>query len=202
VIALCGAERVGKSTLAQAFARAHHLIYIPSRAGEVFRAMNLPVGPLPPEQRLVVQERILDAHVADIEAVKGDGAWIADRSTLDMAAYALFDLANSGVDPALVEGYVNRCFRVANFYYSMIVLVQPGIPYVEAEGKPKACLVRQALMNSIITGLLHDARALCSRWMLRSQVLDLDDRCETLMRLVTRFFQQTQNSMQEGAALH
>jgi predicted ATPase len=186
-VALAGAHRVGKSTLAQAFAEKSGYVFLPSRAGQAHEELGLTVGlGLTAEQRMTVQERILDYHVQDIRAHVGQ-RWISDRSTLDFAAYTLLDAAHSAeYDHDRVAAYVDRCLKVGSSYYSTLVLIQPGITYVAEEGKPPSNVSQQEAFNFVLWGLVKDLRFDCFCGFLSRGVLDLAERVECVETLITR----------------
>ena len=180
-LALCGAHRTGKSTLAKTFSEKSGLPMLESQAGAVYKRMGFEVGQkLTPEQRLDIQEAILDQHIVDVTAL-GPGPMVSDRSPMDFAAYVLSELP--GCKPETQKramAYINRCFQEANRRWSSIVLIQPGIPYVAAEGKPPPDILAQERMNAVLWGLLIDERAaFCSLSIPRS-ILTLEDRLDCL----------------------
>lgn len=185
-IALMGAERSGKSTLARAFAKARDYTFLPSPMARVYEELGLPVGQLGLgfEDRMRVQEKALDYHVQAIRDAIGQ-LWISDRSSLDMAAYTLLDAAQGDdYDHDRVAAYIDRCFRVASTHYGVIVLVQPGIPYVVEAGKPPANVSRQDAFNLMLWGMAQDNRLDCRSGFLKRDVLALQERLDCLGYLV------------------
>jgi hypothetical protein len=197
-IALAGAHRTGKSTLAAAYAKSEGYAYIPSRAGEAFSLLGLRVGePCSIDQRISVQEKILDLHVADIRKHRV-GNWISDRSTLDMAAYTLLHAAGSqDCDHQRVVDYMTRCFEVANRHYAMVVLVQPGIPYEAVEGKPPPNPAHQEMLNLVLFGLFQDPRIDTVTATMRREVLDLNHRVTALNHAVAAFMEQESGEVED-----
>lgn len=178
MLMLCGAERTGKSTLAQAYAQERGITYVPSQASAIFRSMDLPVGPLPPQTRVEVQHRILDGYLAQLAMVEGQA--VCDRSPLDMAAYLMLDLQGTDFDYKAVEHYLDRCYGALNRYGTALVLVQPGIPYVAEDGKPSPCLTRQWVMTSIIAMLMRSPMVEPPIFQLGRYNLDLSERLASL----------------------
>jgi predicted ATPase len=201
-IALAGAHRTGKSTLAAAFAKKEGFTYMPSRAGEAFATLGFRVGDtLTSEQRLTLQEKILNLHAADLRCHVAK-PWIADRSALDMAAYMLLHAAGApDCDHERIAGYVSRCFEVVNRHYGIIVLVQPGIPYVSAEGKPPPNPAQQEVLNLTLWGLLQDPRLEVRSAFLRRDVLDLKSRL-TLIGQVLEMVLAEESQACEREVLH
>lgn len=199
-IALGGAHRTGKSTLARKFAEETGCLYLPSRAGEVFAEMKLPVGvKLTSDQRLTVQEKILQKHLEDVQGAMGK-PWVSDRSALDFAAYTMLDAAHDpSFDHARVANYVSRCLSAANRHYNILVLVQPGIPYAAEPFKPAPNPAQQETMNLILWGLTQDPRLDCRSAFIRRDVLDLDERVTSLAQVVQIIFSMETKSMSQTA---
>jgi hypothetical protein len=197
-VALAGAHRTGKSTLASAFAQAEGFTYIPSRAGEAFARLGLRVGDAHSmDQRLSVQETILDLHVEDI-ARHRTGHWISDRSALDMAAYTLLHAAGDrSCDHQRVADYVGRCFDVANRHYAMVVLIQPGIPFETQEGKPPPNPAHQEILNLILFGLFQDPRMDAVTATMRRDVLVLEQRVKAVNHAIEAFLAQEVEGVEE-----
>jgi hypothetical protein len=199
-LCLAGAHRTGKSTLAQAVAAELGWRFIPSRAGDVVKAMGVDLGKKTiPDVALEMQEEILKAHAFDLSAAAGE-PWIADRSALDMATYATLVCLNQ-VHPrqaSRVLGYIEACFEVANRHCSAIVLVQPGIPYVAAENKPPPDVLYQEAFNTHVWGLMSDRRLKPRQAFLRRDVLGLQERVISVVGLHRRLVVLGKAEIPEG----
>lgn len=178
MLALCGAHGAGKSTLAEAWARRRKLAFVASRTAQVFEALGLPVGRLSPHDRRRAQDATLDAWEADVAAARGP--WVSDRSPLDMAAYALLDIAGTGEEQAWIEDYVARCVESTERHATAVVLVRPGIPYVPRAGRPAPCWALQHAHDLVLCGLLRDQDLGCPRYAIPRDVLDLGERMKVL----------------------
>jgi len=157
---LSGAHRTGKSTLAKVISEKLHLPYAQlNEASRIFKEMGLVQGiDYSPEIVLTVQERILEAADKFFQAhIDEHGtSFITDRTPLDMAAYMMVLVGRSNfTDKELVrvESYLKDCRTVCSSYFSMIMLVQPGIPYVAEEGKPPPNLMYQEHIAALIYGM-------------------------------------------------
>jgi nicotinamide riboside kinase len=203
-IALAGAHRTGKSTLAKATAEELGWVYVPSRAGQVAKAMGVDFTTKMPSAELVIelQEGILAAHMDDLSRV-GGRPWITDRSALDMATYCtLYALGEA--HPRLasrVLNYIERCFDVANRHCAAIVLVQPGIPYVAATGKPSADPLYQEAFNTHLWGLMCDRRLHAKHAWMRRSITDLEERKAHVVGLVRRLQEIGKAQIPEGILL-
>lgn len=201
-IALTGTHRVGKSTLAQKFAEAYDYTFIASGVAGIFKAQGVPMSSgLSSKDRLDLQDKILEAHLDAIHKARGQN-WISDRSTLDFAVYTLLDAARDpGFDHVRAAAYVDRCIEVANRNYAVIVLVQPGIPYVTQEDRLPPNPAQQEAFNLMLWGLTQDMRLDARVAFIRRDVLDLDERVTTLSQLMTMLI-QSEMTDREGVPVH
>jgi predicted ATPase len=192
MIGLSGANGTGKSTLARAFARAQGIPYVETSASEVFRRMGLnPKDEQPFEMRMVIQEMILGAFEMQFaEAQKLSSLYISDRTPIDLASYLLADvqrstLANKPEAALITADYVSRCLKSAARFFSIIVVVQPGVKVdVEREGKARSCPAYMEHLNSIQLGLLCDERNVTRRFAIPRGVTDINDRLNALTNAV------------------
>lgn len=160
VFGLSGSHRVGKSTLAKLISEKQKLPFAQlNEATRIFKEMGLVQGAdYPVSVVLEVQNRILEA--ADVffqEFINRNGTtFISDRTPVDMAAYMMALVGRSNVtteEQNLIATYLKDCRTVCSSYFSMIMLVQPGIPYVAEEGKPPPNLMYQEHIAALIYGL-------------------------------------------------
>ena len=187
-LVLCGAHRSGKSTTAKRVIELAkndvQIVFLPSPASGVFERLGFDVrATLSFEDRLTVQEAILNQHVCDMD--NSGYPWISDRSTLDMAAYAIAEWGKNAptlADQERLLRYIDRCFKIANAYYSTLVLVQPGIPHVDEPNKPAPNAAYQETLNFLLRAMLRDDRLLVSSFMLPRETTDLDRRADSVLR--------------------
>lgn len=192
MIGLCGAQRVGKSTLAQAFAKQQDIPFVQTSTAAAFKMTGRdPRIEYPIEERIAMQDVILTVLEAQyVDATKRTKLWIADRTPIDMAAYMLADIQRStlvGKPPelaGLVLSYVERCFEAANRHFSTIMLVQPGIPPSEKEGSAPWEPGFMEHHNTLCLGLLADERLRCRDFQLARRYTDLDKRVQSLEHAV------------------
>ncbi len=157
-IGICGAHRVGKTTLAAEYASQCCVDFLQQRVSDVFAKLGLPVdGALTAEQRIQVQSAVLDAY----KAITGRRmAFVIDRTPVDFIAYTLAnitqaDLLDKQVDE-LVEQYVHDCVVAAASSLDLIVLVRPGISIVPAPGKGLLSAVYIKKLDAMMIGLLSN----------------------------------------------
>lgn len=189
MIGICGAQRVGKSTLAEAFAQEAKIVYLRTSTSAVFAALGKdPKLDHSLEEQVGIQYAILEGLTMQYErAAKESAIWIADRTPVDMAGYMLAAVQRENCTPelsAMIMAYVDKCIEVANRFFSVLMLVQPGITVVEAEGKAPGVAAYQEHMNLVMFGLLMDPRLGQRHFFMRRDVLDLGARKATLFKAV------------------
>lgn len=183
-IGLCGGHRVGKTTLAEAFAAASGLPCVRTTTSAVFARHGLdPAEPMPFATRLVIQHEILAA--AEKAWREAKGRFITDRTPVDMMAYTLADIrGDTEVRFRDLEAYLDRCFLVTNEVFSTLVVVQPGIPLVHEGGKAALNEAYIEHVNALVLGLCHDQRLRCRTLLLDRGATALETRLALLDRLL------------------
>lgn len=197
MLGLTGSHRTGKSTLAKAFAEMNDMAFVDSNITRVHERLGLKPGPhLPFEKRLKVQRLILDAFTE--RYAQQQTSFITDRTPIDFAAYMLADAKGQGEDEAIeVMSYVADCIEVANTYFHTLVLVSPGIPYVEEEGKPVLDLGYQEQVHSLIAGVMCEPALVTDVNVLPRSMTDADERLEKLTRIWLGIVQETSKAMED-----
>jgi hypothetical protein len=183
-IGLCGAHRVGKTTLAEAIARALHIPFLKTRTSHLFEQHGLdPAKPMPFATRLMIQQEILAAG----EQVwsQESGLFVSDRTPLDMAAYTLGDIqGTTKVDNDSFTRYLNDCLVKTNRHFSTLIIVPPGIPLILEPGKAALHEAYIEHIHTLVVGLCHDARISARIHCLGRDVLSLDDRAKKSLELL------------------
>jgi hypothetical protein len=177
-LGLCGAHRTGKTTLAQRLAHETGLPFVITQTSAVFREYGLdPAEPMDFRTRLDIQTKVLAA--AEVVWAEEAGAFITDRTPLDMVAYTLGDIQGTTVvDAAALADYVERCFTVTNQLFTQLVMIQPGIPLVAAPGKAALNPAYLEHLNSLIIGLCHDERLRVHSYCMPRHILIMEKRME------------------------
>ncbi len=188
-IALVGAHRTGKSTLARAYAQRRNVPFVETSVSAIWRELGLdPAATYDFETRLAVQEEILKRVDAQYGKFAGLD-FITDRSPLDMAAYTLADAIGDRVPDNCQERlarYINACFDVTNRRFGMVFLIQPGIALVGEPGKAAMNAGYIEHLNSLILGLSVDERLTCHHFYIPRAVLDFESRMQALVASVDR----------------
>jgi nicotinamide riboside kinase len=151
---IAGAHRTGKSTLAKRYAEEHKVPYL--KLPNVIGEMGLTPGQIHSmDVRMQVQWAYLEA-AATLYKANSQGVFITDRTPIDMAAYTLADIRQDTHPKFVGEAheYLKAALALTNRYFSLILFVPPGIPYVDEPGKPPANPAYQELISATIQGLL------------------------------------------------
>lgn len=176
-LGLFGAHRVGKSTLAQAYAEAENCPFVETTTSQVFHRLGFdPSEPMTFAQRLFVQNEILKEAVSQWSEYKG--FFVTDRTPIDYMMYTLADIDGETAPEYENElrEYMEACFHATNLYFSTLILVQPGIPLVHEEGKAALNPLYIEHCNSLARGLAYDERCTVPTFYIKRSYLDLSVR--------------------------
>lgn len=192
--AITGAHRSGKSTLAKDLSEALGIPYFEVSTTAMAKALGFdPVAPMTFAERLTLQEGLLEAHLAQLQ--QRPRPFIADRSTLDNAAYLLAEVGMNNVDPALwdrIERYRQRCMWAAGELYDLLLITRPLPGYEQRPDKPPANVAYQWHFQAIIEGMAiqvcHGSTA--SHWNYATVLTqDRKDRVASCARVMNQTFQ-------------
>lgn len=183
MIGLAGAHRVGKTTLAKAFAEAAGIPYLDlSFSQEILHEMGLTslsqINSI--EQRLYHQLRRM--QLTENALIGWKELFVTDRTPLDVAAYAIADFGQTMSEQqiATAQKIVEEGYRITNARFKVLVHVYPGIPYVADEGKPTPNAAYQEHIHALITGMLADTRNRVGYYYLDRDTTDADDRLKAM----------------------
>jgi len=188
-VGLCGAHRTGKTTLARAYAQKRGVPFVETSVSAIWHSLGYdPAKEYDFATRLMVQEEILK-RVDAIYAKYAGLDFITDRTPLDMAAYTLGDAIGERV-PAdcqdRLTAYVRNCFDVTNRRFGLVLLIQPGIPLVNAPGKAAMNQGYIEHLNSLILGLTVDERLTSLHYYMPRAIVSPEDRLAALEASVDR----------------
>jgi hypothetical protein len=183
-IGLCGAHRTGKTTLAMELAKVTGAQFVRTRVSEIFKESGLhPAQPMDFATRLNIQFRLLDACESDWQAAGNN--FITDRTPVDLMAYTLGDIqGETRVSYPEFEHYIERCFDVTNRFFDTLVILQPGIPLTEAEGKAALNKAYIEHINSLVIGLCNDERLNCRVRRISRNVTELSERIKQVVAML------------------
>jgi hypothetical protein len=165
IIGLAGAHRVGKTTLAIAYASSAKIrLLTTSVSASLAKAGFNARSALTLSERLEAQTLVLEDCI-QLWSAQEELA-ITDRTPLDLIAYTIGEVTMSRAsnlmeDEALEKAlgdYVDKCLAAADKYFAKIVVVQPGIKIVNDAKSAAASRVYISHINHIIAGLAveHD----------------------------------------------
>jgi predicted ATPase len=205
MMSLAGGHRTGKTTLAEAYAAKFNATFVRSSASDVWRDFGLNPAVEPDfHTRTLIQDEILHRHEKLWRSVPAGVEAITDRSPLDFVAYLLADCSNNKVPEShegWVEAYVHRCLGMVERFFSMIMLIQPGIPLVAAEGKAALSKAYIEHLNAILYGLVNDPKVKTIRFCMPRDVIDLDERVEMLRNCQVRTLDVVYTAKQESVGI-
>ena len=183
---LCGSHRTGKSTLAKAFAEQTGVKYVATGASATFERLGFdPKKDYDFGTRLMIQREILK----DVDALyeRSGVRFITDRTPIDLLGYTLADVTRENVSGALAAEllrYMTDCFASINRHFTTLVLVQPGIELIEAEGKAPANPAYVEHLNALMLGLLAGGKLECDYFQIPRACTDLKQRVAAMSQAV------------------
>jgi len=153
-VAVC--HRTGKSTLARKFALSSNFEFVETSVSGVFKDNGYdPKVDYDFSTRMKIQWLIL-ASVTDSYKSAKTMCFITDRTPIDLMAYLMADIGRQNLtesDNVEFTEYQKACYAVTNKYFSVIVVVQPGIEIVEADGKAPCGSGYMEHINALISGI-------------------------------------------------
>lgn len=207
IVGLTGSHRVGKSTLARMYAEKHKLDFLETSASAIFREMGFdPAITYDFDTRLTIQEEILRQFDKQYASHSGSNAAITDRTPLDMLAYTLGDVSGETLNEAnevRLCNYVQDCFTSLNKWFSVLLVVQPGIALIPADGKASLSVGYIEHLNSIILGLCVDEKSCVPHYYIPRHMRDNGERLAALEYSVNRVRVKAMGDRDRcGATLH
>ncbi len=180
-IGLCGSHRTGKTTLAEAVSNEKKIPFVKTSTSAVFAENGLdPAEPMDFETRLWIQHKVVDA--AEEIWKKEGGAFVTDRTPIDMMAYTLADIqGDTDVDCPSLNKYLDHCFAVTNKYFTALAVVQPGIPLVYESGKAALNMAYMEHLNTLIIGLCGDERLVPPSSVIERNIIGIGDRVRCVL---------------------
>lgn len=190
-IGLAGPHRTGKTTLARTYAEKADLAFVETSTSAIFRELGFdPKVDYDFATRLYIQRKVLEDM--NRKYCTAERLFITDRTPLDALAYTLADVQRANVtDGALVKelaDYQRDCFDVLNRHFAMVMVIQPGIPLVEEEGKAPLNEAYIEHLNFLIMGMAVSSKVRCKHFQMPRHIIDLDDRVSALNHSAKRVY--------------
>lgn len=134
-VALMGAHRTGKTTLAKAFAEKKGWDFVSCSVSPAYKAVGIPMGEETNfSERILIQDTALKLYTQSLNKQLTTGKdFISDRCFLDLIAYTLADFPNTAStgESVWISDYINKCLLLNQQYFHSVALLRPGIPLKE-----------------------------------------------------------------------
>jgi len=178
-IGLAGAHRTGKTTLAKVCSERLHLPFIETDVASVFKRMSFdPKKRYDFATRISIQWEILKQLIEKYDQANR-ATFITDRTPFDLVAYTIADINRDGLsedDQETFMRYMAACFDVADRYFGVVVIVQPGIDIVENKNKANGDKAHMEHINMLLSGFAVNADTHVPFTFIPRHILDIDRR--------------------------
>ena len=161
-IAICGPSGCGKTTLARALARELEIGMVPEGVREILQKKGWKRPEEMPHWQIHKMQVMLFIRKLAREksfAAKNKG-YVADRSYIDIAAYALAGLSLHPKYQYWLSKFVRICLECAH-RYDLHVLLQPNRTTLKDDGVRSPLPARQVMIYNLIVGLCIDLPSRC-----------------------------------------
>ena len=179
-IALFGAHRTGKTSLAKEFAEATRIPFVQSTVSKDMKNLNVATDTaFEMQKRLETQEKIFESYK---NLMSDKVALVTDRSPLDFALYTILEVSNNFPnDVELIsryQNYLDSCIQESK-KFDKIYLLQPGIEIVKEGGKGNSVKPVIDKLNLIALGLASKLET--NIVIIPDYILNLSQRVEFLL---------------------
>ncbi len=161
IFGVSGASGVGKTTVCNLVAEGLGLTFLKTSITEVSKRNGFnPVAKLSLQQRMILQERLLEDHVQKVSAIQAPV--ILDRTPIDFIGYMLAEVGMyaheslTGDETLWISNYVQRCLTVTRCYYDFIFHLTPLPFYENADTRPAANSAYQKHCDLLWRGALNE----------------------------------------------
>ena len=151
-IGLTGAGGTGKTTLAKALAEKYDIPYVSEGVRTYMKENNIShlreldsKGPKKLQDVVLARKMLLELS---------NESFIADRTSIDTAAYCLRWCSRDDELQEWVKGYVDACLRYASLFYDIIVFVPTGVFPLEDDGVRSSKPAYQFEVQTLMWGLV------------------------------------------------
>ncbi|MGI1988633.1 hypothetical protein [Shewanella glacialipiscicola] len=191
-IGLCGAHRVGKTTLGLRLAEELKIEFVHGSATSGFGKFGKkPADVMPFSKRLEIQFELLSDY---LERFSGRDYFVTDRTPIDYIGYTLAELNNAAALEQLSMGelklhrYVTECYEALNATLDVSILVQPGIAIVNDNSKGVCSSMMIEKLNLLMCSSTCDERSTVPTFILDRGLLDLDGRIDVSLGALRDLF--------------
>lgn len=208
ILAIAGAHRTGKSTLAAEVAKRHpdKFRFVATNVSEVLKGMGFSArSEMSFTERCVAQTAILH-HIETLmkvvhDAPTGDEIVVFDRAPIDVIAYSMIPLINGGNEARdYIQAQREEALRITREYCLGVMVLAPGIEIVSDPTKAAPDPILIEIVHTIITGEALNmqspfdkgafdpaeefARRTTVVALARRDMLDMDDRVNNVLGVV------------------
>lgn len=208
MIGLCGAQRTGKTTLAAKYAEYAKIPFVRTDVSGTFVRLGAdPKKDYPLNERIELQREILKDYSALLK--KAPFKFITDRTPVDMMAYMLADVRRENVtdtQAGQLMTYLEECHKVLNQQFTVLMVVQPGIPAKDEPGKAPTNPAYMEHINTLCMGMVVSDKVEAAHFYVPRNYIDLDTRIKALDYAVEKAAARHRTKMEEqfeqGVVLH
>lgn len=189
LLGLVGCHRVGKTTLAKAFALNTGAKFIETSIYQWGLEIGLDASSsnLNFDDRMTLQEHLLKRLNQTLDQAALDIDGITDRTPLDLLIYTMINVQAETVSDAnfaRLQRYVQACFDSTNKHFLAVVAIQPGIVIEESAGKGSTNRAYMEHLNTLVLGFINDERLKISRFYIPRNVLTITRRLSSIKNAV------------------
>lgn len=181
LIGLCGAHRVGKTTLMHAVAAELGIegieVSISSMQKELgFDSSNQSYSF---ETRMMIQTHLLNKFTSLLEGINAAGLpAITDRTPNDLIGYMLINVGEkeSKDHSDWIMKYIESCLALTSKHYSDVFLIQPGIVLETNNTSAHASMGLIEHLHAIYSGYINRLDLDVNALVMSKDIVDLDER--------------------------
>lgn len=200
-----GSHRVGKTTLAQAYAEDTGATLVKVSVSDMVSEIGYDSALVHNvEARMEIQEHILGCMAKKFALHAGSHA-VCDRTPLDAMLYMVSEVGqytHNDAQAKWMKNYMERCFDMTNRYFNVVLCVQPGIPLVECETSARANPAYIEHLNSLAMGFISDERLKVPHYYVPRHITELERRVAVSKRAVQRAMVSLAQERAEAVVLH
>lgn len=186
---ITGSHGSGKTTLAKALADSLGVDFMPSDITGIAKSLGYdPVAPMTLNERIVMQQRILEAFTKKLDDLAGT-ATVIDRTPIDMMAYTLAEVGMyshmflTPEEKEQLNDYSLACLRLARTKFYAFILTNPLPIYEEDMKRPAFNPSYQHHLHFLIRGILTQTYE--DELILDLREIDLERRVEKTSEFIT-----------------
>lgn len=189
-IGLIGAHRTGKTTLAREVAQRVGIPFVETSTTKIFQSLGLdPAMPMDFDTRMKVQWAILK-HYEEIYREQPK-FFITDRTPIDLLGYTYGDiLGMTAANNDELDRYKSECYRIGSVHFTRFIIVQPGIPLVDAPGKAAMNKAYIEHLNNLMIGFAYHPDQFVWRGVMARDAIQMERRVAAVVHVLDQYKHQ------------